>query len=322
LIGFFYNPNIHPFSEYQLRFLDVQRSCKTLGIELIEGNYNYESWLNAVNGFENEPEKGERCKICFDDRLSKTIELAQELSETKFTTTLLISPLKSQNRLLEIGKRLETKFNIQFIFKDYRSKGGVEKQAKAVKENSLYRQNYCGCLFALKNQRENQNRLMDEMISPVTNQILPASINERIEIFSNTTNENNLIKESFLNYRLLQARVLISKKPVPAYFLFYSHSEREKISGRIESISDEVGFLNRGNIKIIPLSKFNVLAESFFDSIFDINLSVESEIAIRNILEKTSFSLSPIIILDNLPTEKLEIEIKSKIYVDERFSKF
>jgi len=170
----------------------------------------------------------------------------------------------------------------------------------------------------LKDQRESQDKLMDEMISPITQQILPASINERIEVFSNTTNETHLIKESFLNYRLLKARVLESKKTIPAYFLFYSHSEREKISGRIESISDDIGFLNRGNVKIILLSKFNIIADSLFDSVLDINLSIESEIHIRNIIDKTSFSLSPIIIVDKLPTGKIEIEIMSKIYFDER----
>jgi len=69
LIGFFYDPNIHPYSEYRLRLLDVQRSCKKLGIELIEGEYDYQNWLKAVRGLEREKEKGERCRVCFDKRL-------------------------------------------------------------------------------------------------------------------------------------------------------------------------------------------------------------------------------------------------------------
>gem|GEM_PF-6346607 len=156
------------------------------------------------------------------------------------------------------------------------------------------------------------------MISPITNQTLPASINEKIALFSNTSNQDNLIKESFLNYRLLKARVLVQKFVIPSYFLAYSHSEREKISGKIEYISDEVGFLARGNVKLISLSKFNILTNSLFDSVLDIHLSVESEMEIRNIIENTYFSLSPIIIVDKLPTNKIEIEIQSKIYFDER----
>ena len=68
LIGFFYDPNIHPYSEYYLRLLDVKRSSKLLNIELIEGEYDYNLWLEAVKGYEDEPEKGKRCSICFDRR--------------------------------------------------------------------------------------------------------------------------------------------------------------------------------------------------------------------------------------------------------------
>ena len=68
LIGFFYDPNIHPYSEYRLRFLDVKHSCDKLGIELIEGEYDFETWLDVVSGLENELEKGKRCEVCFDRR--------------------------------------------------------------------------------------------------------------------------------------------------------------------------------------------------------------------------------------------------------------
>ena len=74
LIGFFYDPNIHPYSEYRLRLLDVQRSCDMLGIELIEGEYDFRGWMEAVKGYENEPEKGKRCSICFTDRVEESIK--------------------------------------------------------------------------------------------------------------------------------------------------------------------------------------------------------------------------------------------------------
>jgi predicted adenine nucleotide alpha hydrolase (AANH) superfamily ATPase len=96
LIGFFYDPNIHPYSEYQLRLLDVKRSCKKLGIELLEGEYDFESWMEAVRGLENEPEKGRRCEACFDKRFERSFQKALELGEKTVTTTLLVSPLKSQ----------------------------------------------------------------------------------------------------------------------------------------------------------------------------------------------------------------------------------
>ena len=107
LIGFFYDPNIHPYSEYKLRLLDVQYSCKKLGIELIEGNYDLESWLKIVQGLEQEPEKGDRCTVCFDRRLTVSVKKAKELGHNSFTTTLLISPKKSQEKLEIIGQKLE-----------------------------------------------------------------------------------------------------------------------------------------------------------------------------------------------------------------------
>lgn len=318
LIGFFYDPNIHPYSEYKLRLLDVQRSCKELGIELIEGEYNFNGWLEAVKGLEDEPEKGERCQICFDNRLSETVKVAQQLGEKRFTTTLLISPLKSQEMLKRSGEELQKESGVEFIFRDYRSNGGVEKQGKAVKENRLYRQNYCGCFFALKKQRDSQDRLMAEMFSPITEQILPASIEERLQFYSRVNKNDTVVKESFLNYRLLSGKVSIKKESIPSYFIFYSHSERFKISGRVENIVDEVGYLNRDNLKIISLSKLNKIANKSFETIFDIKLSITEEIEIRANIDGSSFSLSPIIVLENIPDGKVDFEIQSKIYVDNR----
>ncbi|MCV6606731.1 MAG: epoxyqueuosine reductase QueH, partial [Campylobacterales bacterium] len=172
-----------PYSEYRLRFIDVEYSCKKLGIKLIEGPYNLEEWLKKVKGLENEPEKGDRCTVCFDDRLEKTVEKAKELGHDKFTTTLLISPKKSQDKLERIGANLSSLSGLEFIFRDYRSGSGTQVQGEVVKEHSLYRQNYCGCLFGLTKQRESQNKLMDEMFSPISNQILPESIESRLELY-------------------------------------------------------------------------------------------------------------------------------------------
>ena len=183
LVGFFYNPNIHPYSEYRLRLLDVQYSCKQLGIELVEGKYDLETWINIVKGLENEPEKGNRCSECFDRRLEVSVQKAIELNHNKFTTTLLISPKKSQDKLKIIGKNLSKKYNCEFIFKDYRVGNGMEIQGKQVKENRLYRQNYCGCIYGLNAQREYQDKLADELLMPIGQQIQPESIVERLNLY-------------------------------------------------------------------------------------------------------------------------------------------
>jgi len=173
LTGFFYDPNIHPYSEYQLRLLDVERSCKKLGIELLQGEYDYENWLQAVRGLENEPEKGARCEVCFDKRFITSARKALEIGEKKITTTLLVSPLKSQEQLKRVGDDFHAKYGVEFIAVDYRSGGGSQEQSRVTKEEQLYRQDYCGCIFGLTMQREQQNRLMDEMFSSLSQSQLP-----------------------------------------------------------------------------------------------------------------------------------------------------
>ncbi len=182
-IGFFYDPNIHPYSEYKLRLLDVKRSCRMLNIPLIEGEYDFESWLDAVRGFENEPEKGKRCEICFDKRLEISAKKAKELGERTITTTLLTSPKKSKEQLKKTGEEIAKKFGVEFVDVDFRKGGGTQEQFKMAKEDQLYHQNYCGCMFALKKQRDEQKREASELFSPISNQILPCSIEDKIDLY-------------------------------------------------------------------------------------------------------------------------------------------
>jgi len=322
LIGFFYDPNIHPYSEYKLRLLDVQYSCDILGIELIEGEYDLETWMRQVKGLENEPEKGDRCTVCFDRRLDISAQKAVELGHNKFTTTLLISPKKSQDKLQIIGENLSKKYDLEFIFKDYRSGNGVELQGKEVKKHNIYRQNYCGCLYGLNAQREQQNKLTDELISPIGQQILPESIEERLELYK-YRNENpncNIIKQRFLNYRLLSAKVTIKKQVIPSYFLCYSTLKNQKSNGRIEKTINDVAYLNRDEIKIVSLEHFNILANSDYKSIIELvynPLKFNEELEVRNkILKNNFYDLSCVIVLDLLYDTKIDIVCNSKIYDD------
>jgi len=327
LIGFFYDPNIHPYSEYQLRLLDVQQSCENLGIKLYEGDYDFVQWFQFVKGLENEPEKGDRCTVCFDTRLEVSAKKAKELGCTQFTTSLLISPKKSQEKLEIIGHKLALKYELEFVFKDYRSGNGMELQSKAVKENKLYRQNYCGCLFGLTAQRLQQNKLLDEMMSPITNQILPESIEERIELykkrnkFQKENKEFKIIKERFLNYRILSGLITVDKEIVPSYFLAYSTLKNKKTSGQIEYTLNNISYLNRDETKFITLEYFNYLAKTDFKNIYDViknPLIFENEIRIRNLISKSSFDISCIIIVDVIPEKKIEILLQSEIFDDVR----
>lgn len=325
LVGFFYDPNIHPYNEYRLRYLDVEYSCKKLGIELLEGPYNLEEWLKKVKGLENEPEKGDRCTVCFDDRLEVSAKKALELGHDKFTTSLLISPKKSQEKLEKIGEELSQKYNCEFIFKDYRSGSGTQTQGEVVKENSLYRQNYCGCLFGLSAQREQQKKIMDEMFNPISNQILPESIESKLLLYKKRDEMEEkgipykIIKQRFLNYRLLSGTVKIDKKVVPSYFLCYSTLNRKKMNGRIEYEKDEISYLNRDEAKLLSIDIFNDIGNSSYKSVKSLMFNpptFESELNIRNRITKNPYGLSAIIVVDQVIDGKYEIELDAITYDD------
>ncbi|WP_428025765.1 epoxyqueuosine reductase QueH [Arcobacter sp.] len=325
LVGYFYDPNIHPYNEYLLRLKDVEYSCQKLGIELLEGPYNLEEWLKKVKGLENEPEKGDRCTVCYDDRLETSVKKAVELGHDKFTTTLLISPKKSQEKLEIIGNDLEKKYGLKWIFKDYRSGKGMEEQAKVVKENSFYRQNYCGCLFGLSAQRESQDKIIDEMFLPLSNQTLPQSIEYRLNLYNKRTNleETNIpyriIKQRFLNYRLLNAKVKIDGEIIPSYFLCYSTINRGKTNAKIAFEKAEIYYLNKDEVKLLSIDTFNDITQSHYRNVKDLMyhpLTFEAELKVRNDITQNPYGLSAIIIIDEIIDGKYDITIDAKVYDD------
>jgi hypothetical protein len=325
LIGFFYDPNIHPYSEYCLRLLDVERSCKKLGIELIEGEYDFEYWMDAVRGLESEPEKGSRCEVCFNRRFEVSAHKAIELGEQTMTTTLLVSPKKSQEQLIRSGEAFEASHGVKFVPFDYRKNNGTADQARVSKEEQLYRQDYCGCLYGLSMQRDQQHRLMDEMFSPLTRQILPASIEERLELYhlrnelEDAGTPYRIVKERFVNYRLFSSYLKVGSEVVPSYPLFYSTISRTQTLGHIEFSIGNQYFLNRGEVRFITLETFNTLTGSHYDTtkelMFD-TCSLGTEISLRARLTGCPFNTSAIIVLDSIPTDKVTLLLETKTYDD------
>ncbi|WP_310439721.1 epoxyqueuosine reductase QueH [Sulfuricurvum sp.] len=325
LVGFFYDPNIHPYSEYRLRLLDVERSCQKLGIELIEGEYDYENWMDAVRGLEKEPEKGARCEVCFDRRFEVSAHKAIELGEQTMTTTLLVSPKKSQEQLIRSGETFEASHGVKFIPFDYRKNNGTADQGRVSREQQLYRQDYCGCLYGLSMQRDQQHRLMDEMFSPLNRQILPASIEERLELYTrrneleDTGTPYRILKERFLNYRLLRASVKVGTEFIPAYPLFYSTINRTSTEGKIDFEIEGQFFLNREEVRFIALDTFNTLTSSSYKNTRELMFnapSVESETALRTQLTNSPFNTSAIIVVDEIPTAKITLLLETKTYQD------
>ncbi|MDR2099457.1 MAG: epoxyqueuosine reductase QueH, partial [Campylobacteraceae bacterium] len=183
ITGFFYNPNIHPYSEYKLRLLDVKRDCEKQNIKLIEEEYDLDSWFSHVKGLECEKERGARCEVCFETRLEITAKKAKEIGEKLITTTLFMSPKKSFEQLSEASKKTACKNSLEVLCFDFRKNGGTNEQFKLARDKRLYRQNYCGCIYALLDQRAAQKRFAAELLSPIGAEVLPSSIEERLEIY-------------------------------------------------------------------------------------------------------------------------------------------
>lgn len=328
LTGFFYDPNIHPYSEYQLRLLDVQRSCKRLGVELIEGDYDYEGWISAVRGLEKEPEKGARCDFCFDNRLEVTAQKAAALGEKTFTTTLLTSPKKSLEQLGDAGHLMQKKYGVTFEAPDFRKKGGTQEQFAMAREEQLYHQDYCGCLYALTMQREDQNRLADELFSPISKQIQPKSIEDRIALYTKRMQLEDegvtykIIREKFLNYRLLRAYIAENKTVIPSYFLPYSTLKRKFIKTRIEDKIEDIYFTRHENMRLLTLTTFNKLLKTSYQEIQDIidnPPSFEEEMQLRNTIVKNFYALSPIIVVKDInQSAKYQVYCDAKVYEDTR----
>ena len=308
--------------------MDVERSCKKLGIDLIEGEYDYESWLKAVRGLEKEPEKGARCEVCFDKRFLTSAQKALELGEDKITTTLLVSPLKSQEQLKRVGDDFYKKHGVEFIAVDYRSGGGTQDQSRVTKEQQLYRQDYCGCIYGLTMQREQQDKLMDEMFSPVSGQILPASIEERLALYSSRNKledenkEYKIVRQKFLNYRQFSVKLISGKKDIlDAHAIIYSTLPRKKAQGRIEFTINNVHYFNREEVKFITLDYFNDFFSTKYKNVQELifhPLCVEKELQLREHICNFSYDLSPIVILQETPDTKLTLHIDAKTYEDTR----
>ncbi len=329
LVGFFYDPNIHPYSEYQLRLLDVKRSCHNLGISLHEGEYDYEGWIKAVEGLENEPEKGKRCAVCFDNRLIKSAQKALELGEKSLTTTLLASPKKAFHQLSCALENIAATYHLKAIAPDFRKMGGTQEQFALAKTSQLYHQDYCGCIFALQDQRDMQKRWADELSSSLRPQILPASIEERLALYETVfayekaQKSFRLRREKFLNYRLLKAKVMLFEEVIPSYFLFYSSFNKEFVRAKIDLFESEKAYLTKENICLISLKMFNTLAQTHYKNVKELIFfppDISLEITLRKSLTPSDFiTLTPIVILDKIDEKgEYSFEVSTKIYSDIR----
>ena len=151
LTGFFYNPNIHPLDEYLRRLEAAKTVAEQFKIPLIEGVYEPNVFFDIVRGLEDEPENGERCQVCYRLRLSKTVSAAAKGSFNAIASTLTTGTMKKASIINPIGKEESACAGIQFVSYDWKKKDGFKRSCELSREYGIYRQNYCGCLFSMRN---------------------------------------------------------------------------------------------------------------------------------------------------------------------------
>ena len=154
---YYFNPNIYPLEEYEIRKNESKRHAESLGVQWIDGDYVHEEWRQAVCGLENEPERGRRCEQCFYVRLLATAKKAQELGITFFATTLASSRWKNLEQVNAAGLKAEAEVNRsgaeppRFWAQNWRKDGLQDRRNALLKEYQFYNQQYCGCEFSVRN---------------------------------------------------------------------------------------------------------------------------------------------------------------------------
>ena len=152
---FFYNPNIHPKKEYEIRKNENIRFAEKLGIPFIDADYDVQNWFARAKGLEYSPERGERCTKCFDMRFERTALYAHENGFKVITSSLGISRWKNMEQINECGIRASKNYDgVNYWTYNWRKAGGAERMYKIAKKEEFYKQEYCGCIFSLRDSNE------------------------------------------------------------------------------------------------------------------------------------------------------------------------
>ncbi|MCR5712620.1 MAG: epoxyqueuosine reductase QueH [Prevotella sp.] len=155
---FYYNPNIYPHEEYEIRKKESKRHAESLGIRWIDGDYDHEGWLRDICGMEAEPERGRRCEQCFTLRLTRAAQEARKQGLRYFTTTLASSRWKSLEQINRAGHLAEQAVEGTTFWDQNWRKGGLqERRNQLLREYQFYNQQYCGCEFSQRKETTDNN---------------------------------------------------------------------------------------------------------------------------------------------------------------------
>ena len=148
---FFYNPNIHPMKEYELRKEENVRFAEKHGIPFVDADYDVDNWFARAKGMENEPERGIRCTACFDMRFERTALYAHEHGFHVMTSSLGISRWKDMDQINGCGIRAASRYpDLQYWEYNWRKGGGSARMIEISKRENFYQQEYCGCVYSLR----------------------------------------------------------------------------------------------------------------------------------------------------------------------------
>lgn len=148
---FFYNPNIHPLKEYELRKDENIRFAEKYNIPIIDADYDVDNWYERAKGMEMEPERGIRCTMCFDMRFERTALYAYENGFDTISSSLGISRWKNFDQINDCGVRAAEKYDgITYWTYNWRKKGGSARMLEISKREKFYMQEYCGCAYSLR----------------------------------------------------------------------------------------------------------------------------------------------------------------------------
>ncbi|MBN67451.1 MAG: hypothetical protein CMM94_07810 [Rickettsiales bacterium] len=152
---YFYNPNIHPKKEYEIRKQENIRYCEKMGIPFIDGDYDVQEWFYKAKGMEHEPERGVRCTMCFDMRFVRTAEYAQKHGFKVITSSLGISRWKNMAQINDCGERAAMLYpDVTYWTYNWRKQGGAARMYDIAKRENFYAQQYCGCIYSLRDSNE------------------------------------------------------------------------------------------------------------------------------------------------------------------------
>lgn len=158
---YYCNPNIYPIEEYRIRKDECTRYAESLGLDIIDADYNHEQWRCAIHGLEDEPERGRRCLQCFKLRLRDTARYAHEHGFDVITTTLASSRWKSLDQINVAGRlAVEPYPEVMWWDRNWRKGGLSERRIQIIKEYDFYNQQYCGCEYSMQRKIQNKDGLL------------------------------------------------------------------------------------------------------------------------------------------------------------------